>query len=66
MSTDIKLPKAQIYKIIQSGGFLDKILGPLSKTRLPLIKNVINPLVNSVLIPLVLTAAVLLLMQEYK
>ena len=66
MSTDIKLPKAQMSKIIQSGGFLGKILGPLLKTRLPLIKNVINPLANSVLIPLVLTAAALLLMQEYK
>ena len=29
MSTDIKLPTAQISKIIQSGGFLGKILGPL-------------------------------------
>ena len=32
MSTDIKLSKAQISKIIQSGGFLGKILGPLLKT----------------------------------
>ena len=38
MSTDIKLSKAQISKIIQSGGFLAKILGPLLKTGLPLIK----------------------------
>ena len=29
MSTDIKLSKAQISKIIQSGGFLGKLLGPL-------------------------------------
>ena len=29
MSTDIKLSKAQIFKIIQSGGFLGKLLGPL-------------------------------------
>ena len=29
MPTDIKLPKAQISKIIQSGGFLVKLLGPL-------------------------------------
>ena len=28
MSTDIKWPKAQISKIIQSGGFLGKLLGP--------------------------------------
>ena len=56
-STNIKLSKAQINKIIQSGGFLGKLLGPLLKTRLPLIKNVIKPLAKSVLIPLGLTAA---------
>ena len=44
MSTDIKLSKAQISKIIQSGGFLGKFLGPLLKTGLPLIKNVIKSL----------------------
>ena len=37
-STNIKLSKAQINKIIQSGGFLGKLLGPLLKTGLPLIK----------------------------
>ena len=57
MSTDIKLSKAQISKIIQSGGFSGKLLGPLLKTGLPLIKNVINPLAKNVLIPLGLTAA---------
>ena len=57
MSTEIKLPKAQIYKIIQSGGFLGKRLDPLLKTGLPLIKNVIKPLAKSVLIPLGLNAA---------
>ena len=57
MSTDIKLPKAQISKIIQSGGFLGKLIGPLLKTGLPLIKNVIKPLAKSFLIPLGLTAA---------
>ena len=56
-STDLKLSKAQINKIIQSGGFLSKLLGPLLKTGLPLIKNVIKPLAKSVLIPLGLTAA---------
>ena len=35
-STDIKLSKAQINKIIQSGGFLGKLVGPLLKTGLPL------------------------------
>ena len=57
MSTDLKLSKAQINKIIQSGGFLSKLLGPLLKTGLPLIKNIIKPLAKSVLIPLGLTAA---------
>ena len=55
-STDLKLSKAQINKIIQSGGFLSKLLGPILKTGLPLIKNVIKPLAKSVLIPLGLTA----------
>ena len=44
MSTDIKLSKAQISKIIQSGGFLGKRFGPLLKTGLPLLKSVIKPL----------------------
>ena len=57
MSTDIKLSKIQISKIIQSRGFLGKLLAPLLKTGLPLIKNVIKPLAKSVLIPLGLTAA---------
>ena len=42
MTTDIKLSKAQISKIIQSGGFLGKLLGPLLKTGLPLLKSVIK------------------------
>ena len=42
--------------MIQWGGFLGRLLGPLLKTRLTLIKNVINPLAKSVLIPLGLTA----------
>ena len=56
-STDIKLSKTQISKMIQSGGFLGRLLGPLLKTGLPLMKNVIKPLAKSVLIPLGLTAA---------
>ena len=56
-STDIKLSKTQLSKMIQSGGFLGKLLGPLLKTGLPLIKSVIKPLVKSVLVPLGLTAA---------
>ena len=43
--------------MIQLGGFLGRLLGPIIKTGLPLIKNVINPLAKSVLIALVLTAA---------
>ena len=43
ISTDLKLSRAQIFKIIQSGGFLGRLLGPLPKTGLPLIKNVIKP-----------------------
>ena len=42
MSIDIKLSKAQIKKIIQSGGFLGKLLGPLLKTGLPLLKSVVK------------------------
>ena len=42
--------------MIQSGGFLGRLLGPLLKTGLPLIKNVIKPLAKSFLIPLGLAA----------
>ena len=51
-STDIELLKNKISKMIQSGGFLGRLLAPLLKTGLPLIKNVIKPLPKSVLIPL--------------
>ena len=48
MWTDIKLSKAQISKIIQSGGFLglllSKLAGPLMKVAIPLAKNVLAPL----------------------
>ena len=43
--------------MIQSGGFFGRLLGPLLKTGLPLMKNVIKPLAKSVLIPSGLTAA---------
>ena len=56
-STDIKSSKTQISKMIQSRGFLRRLLGPLLKTALPLMKNVIKPLAKSVLILLGLTAA---------
>ena len=57
LSTDIKLSKTQLSKMMQSGGFLGILLGPWLKTGLPLIKNIIKPLAKSVLIPLGLTAA---------
>ena len=48
LSTDIKLSKTQIRKLIQSGGFLGKLLsklaGPLMKVAMPLAKNVLAPL----------------------
>ena len=44
LQTDIKLSKAQISKIIQSGGSLVKLLGLLLKPGLPLLKSVIKPL----------------------
>ena len=56
-STDIKLSKTQLSKMVQLGGFLSRLLGPLLKTGLPSMKNVINPLAKSVLIKLGLTAA---------
>ena len=56
-STHIKLSKTQLSKMIQSGGFLGRLFGPLLKTGLPLMKNVIKPLAKSVLIPLGLTAS---------
>ena len=48
MSTDLKLSKAQISKIIQSAGFLGSLLSkladPLMKVAIPLAKNVLAPL----------------------
>ena len=47
-STDLKLSKAQISKIIESGGFLgsllSKLAGPLMKAVVPLAKNISAPL----------------------
>ena len=57
LSTDIKLSKTELFKMVQSGGFLGRLLGPFLKTGLPLMKSVIKPLATSVLIPLGLTAA---------
>ena len=45
MSTDLKLSKAQISKIIQSGGFLglllSKLAGPLMEVAIPMAKNIL-------------------------
>ena len=47
-SSDIKLSKTQLTKMIQSGGFLGNLLGksagPLMKVAMPLAKNVLPPL----------------------
>ena len=56
-STDIKLSKTQLSKMIQSGGFLGRLLGPLLRTGLLLMRSVTKPLAKSVLVPLGLTAA---------
>ena len=56
-SVDIKFSKTQLSKMIKSGGFLGKLLGPLLKAGLSLMKNGITQLAKSVLLPLGLTAA---------
>ena len=57
LSNDIKLSKTKLSEMVQLGGFLGRLLGPLLKTGLPLIKDVIKPLAKSVLIPSGLTGA---------
>ena len=47
-----------MHKTIQSGQFLGRFLGPLLKTELPLMGNILNPLAKSILIPLGSTAAI--------
>ena len=61
---NVKLSDSQLNKLkndvkdktgtntIKSEGFLSRLLGPLIKTGLPLIKNLTKPLAKSVLIPL--------------
>ena len=56
-SATTKLSKTQLHKIWESGGFLGTLLGPLLKTGLPLMKNVLKPLAKSISIPLGVTAA---------
>ena len=57
LSANIKLSKTQLHKIGQPGRYLGRILKSLLKTGLPLIGNVLKPLVKSILILLGLTAA---------
>ena len=47
-SANMKLSKAQLYKIGQLGGLLGRPLGPFRKTESPLIKNVLNPVAKRV------------------
>ena len=58
LSAKFKLSKTQLSKIVQSGGFSGRLLGPLPKTSLPLMKNLMQPLAKIVLITLGFTAAV--------
>ena len=55
-SVNIRVSKTQLTKIVQSGGFLGRLLGPLLKAGLLLMKNVHQPLAKSVSIPLGLAA----------
>ena len=52
LSPDVKLLKIQLSKMVQSGELLRRLLGPLLKTGLQLMKNIIKPLAKIVLIPL--------------
>ena len=54
---NIKLSKTELHKTVQSRRFLGRLLGPLLKTGLSLIGNVLKQLAKSVLITLALTAA---------
>ena len=54
---NIKLSKTRLSIMIQSGGFLGRLLGPLLKSGLPLLKKVTKLSPKNVLIPLGLTAA---------
>ena len=57
LSTDIKVSKTKLSKMIQSGGFLGRLFGLLLKQGLLLMKTVLKPLAKIVLITLGLTSA---------
>ena len=56
-SANMKLSKTQLHKIGQSEGFLRRLFGPLLKTGLPQIGNILKSLAKSILMPIGLTAA---------
>ena len=51
-SKNIKVSKVRLSKIIQVMGFLGRLLEPLTKVSLPLMKNVLISLSKGVLVPL--------------
>ena len=51
--------KNQLSKIVQSSGFLVRLIGPLLKTGLSIMKNLLKQLAKSVRIPLRLKATTL-------
>ena len=52
LSANINLSQTQLSKTVQPGWFLGRLLGPLLKAELPLMKDAIQPLAKSALIPL--------------
>ena len=57
LSPNIELSEIQLFKVVQSGVFLSKFIGPLLKTGSPLMKNLLKPLAKSIFIPIGLKAA---------
>ena len=51
-SANINWSKTRVSKIVQTGGVLGTLLGPLLKTDFPLMKYVLKPLTKIVLMPL--------------
>ena len=54
----MKLSRAEISKLIKPGGFISRLFGALLKTCLTFMKNVLQRLAKTILIPLTLTIAV--------
>ena len=57
LSPNIELSEIQLFKVVQSGVFLSKFIGPLLKTGSPLMKNLLKPLAKSIFIPIGLKVA---------